>query len=137
MTKRSLILKLFLRSIHAAGIKGYKEEEFHWVGLLATDQAEDGNETQLCSSQNFLEEMVSTSACHHTSGPWGRDAPASADSSHHPVSDPDPAQAPAGKIASKIWKLLGFLGDASLTARGWQGPGGCPRSSPHGFTSSR
>ena len=61
--------------------------------------------------------MASTSASRHASGSRARDAPASADGSHRPVSDPDPAQAPGGKIVSKIWKLLGLLGDASLTGQ--------------------
>lgn len=39
MTKRSLIFKLFSSIIHAAGIMGHKKEEFHWVGLLDTEQS--------------------------------------------------------------------------------------------------
>lgn len=39
MTKRSLIFKLFSSIIRAAGVMGHKKEEFHWVGLLDTEQS--------------------------------------------------------------------------------------------------
>jgi len=61
--------------------------------------------------------MAGTSASDHASGWRGRAAPASADGSHHPASDPHPAQAPGGKIISKTGKLLGLLRIASLTSR--------------------
>lgn len=108
MTERSLIFKLFSSIIHAAGVMGRKKEEFHWVGLLDTEQSRGWKWDPALLKLKFFGgdgEYLCKRSCIRLTG---RDAPASADGSHHHASHPDPDQASAGKNYLQNWEASGF-----------------------------